>query len=404
MNFASLLHRLSIDSTTEIMDELISIASNGRLQDDDIAKLAILLADSGEKLEFRNPAITADIPSTGGPSSLSTLICPLILRVLGFSVPKLGIVGRPAGGIDTLAAIPGYRINLGKDEIEHYINSAKYCHFDVNSSFTPLDKKFFSYRSKKNATAIPSLVIASILSKKLACSVKHVGLDVRVSKFGNFGSSWIEALNNSKRFIRVSEILGIKAKCFLTDFSHLQQPFIGRGESLFAMSEIFSGRDEGSLNLHYSDCLSMARSIGEYKNELNSSISKGELYNAFSQNLRLQGASESAFDDKVALVKKMHIDLVKSNSSGFLKVDVPALRTIIVQNNQQSDEVSYSDNCGIILLKMENEYIKVGEPIASIRAENINKDQFIKSISSVFSFSSSKQSYKNIEIIENGKV
>ncbi len=62
--------------------------------------------------------LVADVASTGGPSSLSTLLSPLFLRAGGAVVPKLGVPGRPAGGIDCLAQIPGYRTELSAQEVE----------------------------------------------------------------------------------------------------------------------------------------------------------------------------------------------------------------------------------------------------------------------------------------------
>ena len=49
----------------------------------------------------------ADVASTGGPGSLSTLLPPFVLSTLGCNVVKLGVPGRSAGAIDSLATLPG---------------------------------------------------------------------------------------------------------------------------------------------------------------------------------------------------------------------------------------------------------------------------------------------------------
>lgn len=88
------------------IDRWIDDARDARLDDGRIAELAHLLAGSGALLPATGP--TADLASTGGPGSLSTLIAPLALASYGLKVPKLGVPGRPAGGVDVLRQIPGY--------------------------------------------------------------------------------------------------------------------------------------------------------------------------------------------------------------------------------------------------------------------------------------------------------
>ncbi|MEL6306332.1 MAG: hypothetical protein AAFQ20_16320, partial [Bacteroidota bacterium] len=172
------------------MDKLINLAKNDKLKDEEVLYLATVLAKSGRQLKIPNALTAADIPSTGGPSSLSTLICPLILRELGFLVPKLGVPGRPAGAIDILYQIPGYKVDFNSDELNECLKKNGYCHFLAGDNFTPADAKFFQYRAKVNATSVPPLVIASILSKKIAVGLKLTGLDIRVSKSGNLYESF----------------------------------------------------------------------------------------------------------------------------------------------------------------------------------------------------------------------
>jgi pyrimidine-nucleoside phosphorylase len=90
--------------------ELVDAATDGHLTDGEIAELARGLASSGAELP-PDPC-SADLASTGGPTSLSTLLCPLFLRARGLRVPKLSVVGRPAGGVDVLQTIPGFNAAL----------------------------------------------------------------------------------------------------------------------------------------------------------------------------------------------------------------------------------------------------------------------------------------------------
>ena len=85
------------------------------------------------------------------------------------------------------------------------------------------------------------MVIASLLSKKLAVGVKNVCLDIRYSKFGNFGKSLQEFKLLSMNFKDVADLLGIKSNFYFSNNDLLMQPYIGRGESLLAIDEYLSG-------------------------------------------------------------------------------------------------------------------------------------------------------------------
>lgn len=115
----------------------------------EVARLAEILANSGAMLTRDFEA--SDIASTGGPSSLSTLLCPLYLRSAGARVPKLGVPGRPAGGIDVLATVPGYCAQLPPDEARRALNDQGQFHLLAGDQWAPLDSRMFAQRQRTNA-------------------------------------------------------------------------------------------------------------------------------------------------------------------------------------------------------------------------------------------------------------
>ena len=114
------IERFAHDGNEASMHCIVQLALNDRFQEEDIAFLAHRLAESGEILTLSSHIFGADVASTGGPSSLSTILCPLFLRCLGRCVPKLAVSGRPAGGIDVMAQIPGYRTEFKKKRFWKY--------------------------------------------------------------------------------------------------------------------------------------------------------------------------------------------------------------------------------------------------------------------------------------------
>lgn len=180
-SFNTFLLRLEKSSSDNDIVHLIEHASRNALQLEEVAALAQRLAGTGHSLPtIQGPS--ADLASTGGPSSLSTLLCPLFFRLKGFTIPKLAVPGRPAGGIDVLATIPGYKTTLRPEEVVRCLEECGYCHFLASDDFVPLDARMFRLRQQIGAQDNPFLAIASLISKKLAAQVENVRLDVRDRK------------------------------------------------------------------------------------------------------------------------------------------------------------------------------------------------------------------------------
>jgi pyrimidine-nucleoside phosphorylase len=345
-------------------EEIVRLALNKRLSNEDIAYIAVAMANSGETLSFDNNSFI-DIPSTGGPSSLSTLVCPYILIACGEKVLKLGVKGRPAGGIDVLAQIANYQIHFTSNEIYNILDNCGYCHFIADSHFTPLDADFFKYRSDHNAKAIPELVIASILAKKIAVGVNNVGLDLRYYKGGNFGKGINEAYLNGQLFIAVAKLLNIKAKIFLNNLNQPLQPFIGRGESLVALKNIFENNMNLWLKKHFDNCLKIAFSLCS-KNAIKD-FRIDSLFAGFKNNLKAQGCRVDDFFQKTDKIERANRIPIQASKCGFLKIDLVLLRDIMVKYQNRATNENFPDNIGLILNKQHSEYVNKGDCIALLR-------------------------------------
>lgn len=397
--FAKVLKSMISNPTQSNMSDLIQLAKKGSMNIDNIANLAIKLADSGNKLRFNTKSPISDIPSTGGPSSLSTILCPLFLKSFGCIIPKLGVPGRPAGAIDVLAQIKGYNIDPDPKLVKKWLSESGYAHFLAGNRYAPLDAKFFSYRKKNGAVGIDSLVIASILSKKIALNLTNTGLDIRVSRFGNFGMNWHDAKNNAKRFIEVSSLVDIEAKCFLTNGNIPFQPYIGRGESLLALKKIFEGKTIPSLENHLEECYAMSSSVAN--DSISSTIDYQELFQNFRENVEVQGGSFDSFIRITKNVEDAHNCEIIADRYGYLSVDLETIRQIIVdcQNRIFSKNIPFPDPCGIIIKKQAGEFVDKNEVICTYRCKNSLHDFVTKNLDNAFIISSRKEiPYKFQEI------
>lgn len=336
------------------------------------AQLARVLAASGDRIQPRSP-FSADVASTGGPSSLSTLLCPLYLRAAGAVVPKLGVPGRPAGGIDCLVQIVGYRSTFGVDEVERLLDASGYAHFMAGGRLAPLDSRMFQLRQQHGAQEVPTLVAASLLSKKLAVGVRNAGLDVRVAPHGNFGKTWSEASGNARLFIEAARLLSINAYPVLTDARFPYQPFIGRKEALLALRHIFRGTDSPWLEEHRILCrnLALASTPPEQRERiLRATVS--DLQDQFYMNVVAQGGSRDGFEQLVESTNSRHDHTLRARDDGFVRFDLDGIRKVLVawQKRAVVDGALFPDPVGIILMRRPGDWVSRGEPLATVRIDD----------------------------------
>jgi thymidine phosphorylase len=380
------------------MDVLVQSAKAKALTSDEISLIATGLASSGTSIKHSYP--TFDVASTGGPSSLSTLLCPLVLRHFNMPVLKLGVPGRPAGGIDVLAQLKDYNISPTLRQIKKWFREHKYVHFISNDTFAPLDAALFSFRKRRTAINIPQLAMASLLSKKIAVGLSIVGLDVRAWKHGNFGCSIEETRRNATLFNQVARQNGIKSICFITNLEGPLQPYIGRGEALLALHMLFSGNGKESLLTHLSDCVNMAMLTGGLPNKEISHIS---LRDCFIENIEVQGSSEGNFLSYVAFIYEGHKLILHSPADGFLNVDLVSIRDAVVSIQNSVSTGTFPDPCGVILLRTTNDFVQKDEPLCTIRCIPSHIEIFKTTIMSALVIAKEPvqmKSTRNMEVID----
>lgn len=371
---------------------LVEWAQRGSCSSADVARLAEHLSASGERLSWSTDWTTADVASTGGPASLSTLLAPLVLVSRGYKVVKLAVPGRPAGAIDVLATVPGYRVTLTSDDVRLVIEKCDFAHFLSDNRFAPLDAALYAYRRRVGAVAVPVLTAASLLAKKLAVGVRAVGLDIRVGPHGNFGVTRNEARANAKLFCSAARALGIEATAFISASVGPAQPWIGRGEALLALAltvRAVQVEDRASwLRRHVADCYHMAALLaGDDADDAGSEIPSEALADrvrrALEKHLVAQGTTMDAFRARATETAGAPRTTLHSAAAGVLSVDLRIIRDVLVEL-QADGATHFRDPVGIELLVPPGRTVGAGEPLARIRCDMGVTDDMLARVGSAF--------------------
>lgn len=155
------------------------------LGDGETAALTAAMRDSGRRFEWPEgtpPKI--DKHSTGGIGDKVSLVLAPLLACEDFWVPMvsgrgLGITG---GTLDKLESIAGFRTALDLDHCLRQLEKIQVIMIGQSADFCPADKKLYALRDVTGTVPSRPLIVASIMSKKLAESLDRLVLDV---KFGS---------------------------------------------------------------------------------------------------------------------------------------------------------------------------------------------------------------------------
>lgn len=183
--------------------------------------LTLAMRDSGEVLHF--PTDTrplVDKHSTGGVGDKVSLALAPLLACLGFRVPMisgrgLGITG---GTLDKLESIPRFNTLLSPDKITRIVQSVGCIICGQTDRMVPADKKLYELRHLTGTVPSIPLIVASIMSKKLAENLDALVLDV---KFGRaaFMQTKADARKLATALVQLGNKCGVNTRAILTDMN-----------------------------------------------------------------------------------------------------------------------------------------------------------------------------------------
>lgn len=188
----------------------------------EICSMTTSMRDSGERLhwpKFRGSVV--DKHSTGGiGDKISIPLAPALaacqLKVPMMSGRGLGITG---GTLDKLESMPGYRTQLNDEQITELISKVGCGIFSQSEKLNPADRRLYAIRDVTATVPHNGLIVSSILSKKSIEDIDALVLDVKygVSAFMKTPET---AESLASLLFKVSELLGMKTCCYITEMNN----------------------------------------------------------------------------------------------------------------------------------------------------------------------------------------
>ncbi|HEY2138703.1 MAG TPA: thymidine phosphorylase [Chthoniobacterales bacterium] len=181
--------------------------------------LTSAMMESGSVLEYPDKSpLKVDKHSTGGIGDKTSLVLAPLLACDENWVPMisgrgLGITG---GTLDKLESIPGFNIHIDERRALAQLESIGVFMIGQSADICPADKKLYALRDVTGTVPSQPLIVASIMSKKLAEKLDRLILDVKFGS-GAFMKTRKEAQQLAATMTKVGELMGVQ-------MSHLLNP------------------------------------------------------------------------------------------------------------------------------------------------------------------------------------
>lgn len=125
------------------------------------------------------------------------------------------VFGYTGGTVDKFESIPGFKMDYTIKEIEEMINKNNIVIASQSKELVPADKKIYELRDTIACTNSKSLIVSSILSKKIASGANNIVIDITYGS-GAFMKKKKDAKELKALMKGIGKMLGVKIKAVIS--------------------------------------------------------------------------------------------------------------------------------------------------------------------------------------------
>lgn len=297
------------------------------LTDDETTALTDAMLHSGVVLSL--PSVTRpkiDKHSTGGVGDKISLCLGPLVAACDVAVPMVAGrgLGHTGGTLDKLEAIAGYRVHLSTKRFETIVRTVGVCIMGQTEQIAPADGRIYALRDVTGTVESIPLIVASILSKKLAEGLDGLVLDVKAGR-GAFMKTKADATQLAKSLVRVGRRAGKRVNALVTPMDTPTGTMIGNALEVAEAIAVLRGEgpeDTRALTLALGERMlvmaGMARTKSEAYGMLRRALDSGEALERFRRMVHAQGGQITMVDDPRRLPTTRARVPVTAQARGFV--------------------------------------------------------------------------------------
>ncbi len=344
--------------------------------------LTLALCDSGSRLRWDDlPGPLLDKHSTGGVGDCTSLLLAPLLAACGAYVPMISGrgLGHTGGTLDKLESIPGYTINPVDARMRAVLADAGCVIVGQSDALAPADRRLYAVRDVTATVDVPALMVASILSKKLAGGAQALVLDVKVGSGAQLAHE-DAARDLADRLLDAAAGSGMQVRAAISDMHQVLGNSAGNALELREVLDLLSGRGGGARLLELSIALSaallqmggLASDEDTARGTILRALESGAAAERFERMVAGLGGPRSLFADIDAWLPQAPVQqAIHARRAGFVgQIDVRGLGEIVVAlgggRSQAGQAIDHA--VGLSAVLDLGATVSAGQPLAIVHA------------------------------------
>ncbi len=342
------------------------------------AALTEAMLHSGQVLDFSDMfGHKVDKHSTGGVGDKTSLVIAPIVATGGLKVPMISGrgLGHSGGTLDKLESIPGFNVNLSLVEFRRILETCGCSLIGQTAEIAPADKKMYALRDVTGTVENPSLICASIMSKKLAEGIDALVLDVKTGS-GAFMKKLEDAVNLAELLVETGKRMGKKVVALLTDMNQPLGRTAGNAMEIAESIDVLAGAGPADLR---ELCLELAawmfflgervKTVDEGKKLSMDLITSGMAREKFREIVALQGGNVAVVDDPRQLARaRQTLDIVAPANGYVAAIQCEQLGTagVVLGGGREKKDDTIDPAVGLEFHERIGDGVQRGEPLCTL--------------------------------------
>jgi pyrimidine-nucleoside phosphorylase len=238
-------------------------------------------------------------------------------------------LGHTGGTLDKLESIPGYRVKLTLKEFRRVLKLCGFAMMGQTAEIAPADRKLYALRDATATVETIPLIVASIMSKKLAAGLNALALDVKTGT-GAFMREEARARALAHALVAVGNSYGVRTEALLTDMNQPLGRAVGHALEVHECIEILRGESHAGarpvvdlsveLTARMVALACVEPTIEAARERVGRALESGMALEYFRRNVEAQGGDPRVCDEPARLLQTSALRAVKVESprAGFI--------------------------------------------------------------------------------------
>ena len=348
-------------------------------------QLTLAMAHSGEMLDLSGiEGVKVDKHSTGGVGDKTSLALTPMVAACGVKIAKMSGrgLGHTGGTIDKLESFQGFSTAISTEQFVKNVNEIGISIMGQTLNLAPADKLLYALRDVTATVDNMSLIASSIMSKKLAAGADAIVLDVKTGS-GAFMKQEEDAFRLAEEMVEIGKNAGRNMMAVISD---MDQPLgYAVGNALEVKEAIATLMGEGpedftELCMTLGSCMLTAGKVASNEEEARKMLQKviqdGSALSKLAAFVEAQGGNKELVYHPELLPTAAIVVPVVSPKEGYIQriiCDEVGICSLILGGGRETKESVIDLSVGIVLNKKVGDYVKKGEILAYIHANQEEK-------------------------------